>query len=81
MTSPDSQPPSSPTAGNILGTTPAGFSPDQQTQALTLKARILAGENIPLSELKAFILSAEADLSQIRTTRNVKEKKIDVDFF
>lgn len=50
---------------------------------LDLKARILAGEQIPREELVAFILTAEADLSAERKKRNSGEtfKPQDVDFF
>jgi len=83
MTSPDS-PLTKPTeqpAPFLLGEKPRGFSPDQQEQARSIKARILAGEDIPLSELKTFLASAEADLTKSRLARNVKEKQTDVDFF
>jgi hypothetical protein len=83
MTSPDSTPPEKPAnnPGNILGAQPAGFSEPRKLDALSIKSRILAGEQIPLAELSAFILSAESDLTKARTTRNVKEKATDVDFF
>lgn len=61
--------------------TQAGFSEDRRLNAMTLKARLLAGENIPLDELKAFILSAESDLDKNRVKIAKAEKKLDVDFF
>jgi hypothetical protein len=75
MTSPDSPPP------NILGEKPRGFTDPQKQAALEIKARILAGETIPLAELQAFILSADADLSTTRAKKNTVEKRSDVDFF
>ena len=83
MTSPDS-PPTKPTdspASFLLGENPRGFSTDQQQAAREIKARIQAGETVPLEDLKAFLKSAEADLSKTRLARNVKEKQTDVDFF
>lgn len=78
MTS-ENSPPSLP--ANILGEKPAGLSDPLKLRALEIKARILAGENIPLAELSSFILSAESDLTTSRTKRNIVEKKTDVDFF
>lgn len=83
MTSPDSPPTKltdSPGAF-LLGENPRGFTPDQQQTAREIKARIQSGETVPLEELKAFLKSAEAELSKTRLARNVKEKQTDVDFF
>ena len=77
MTSPDSQNP----PVNILGENPRGLSDPLKETALLIKARILSGETVPLSDLTAFILSADADLSTAKAKRNTVEKKIDVDFF
>lgn len=65
----------------ILGNQPAGFSPEQAQSAREIKARILAGETIPLADLKSFILSAERDLTKARKVENIKVKQTDVDFF
>lgn len=61
--------------------TQAGFTDPLKLSALSLKSRILSGEAIPLSELKAFILSAEKDLGENRMKAAKIEKKQDVDFF
>ncbi len=65
--------------------TQAGFSEAQKLDALTLKARIQAGEKIPREEMIAFILSAEKDLSSNRVKLDkppaAKTKPQDVDFF
>lgn len=76
MTSPDS-----PNSNQVLGTNPAGFSPDQGQKARDIKARILSGEPVPLEELRLFILAAERDLTKARKAENVKVKQTDVDFF
>lgn len=69
----------------MLGENPRQPSDTQRMANLDLKARILSGEKIPLNELRAFILAAEADLSDKRTKRNAPEPKAekpkDVDFF
>lgn len=61
--------------------TQAGFSLNSTIAALTLKARIQAGENIPRDELIAFIRLAETDLTSQRKAVNKAEKPKDVDFF
>ncbi len=66
---------------NILGTNPAGLSAESKLTALDLKARILAGENVPLADLKAFLLQADTDLTSARKKENKAEKTTDVDFF
>ena len=68
-------------AGNILGVSPQGFSTSLQHQALSIAQRIQSGENIPLDELKAFILAGDSDLTKTAKVRNGKEKATDVDFF
>ena len=51
-------------------------------QNLDLKARILSGENIPLEELRQFILTAEKGFNAERKRRNRAETEPkDVDFF
>jgi hypothetical protein len=73
--------PNSPPSPFSLGTNPAGFSPAQAQAARDIKARLLAGESIPLEELKLFILSSERDLTQSRKAENTVIKATDVDFF
>lgn len=62
-----------------------GFSPQGRENACLLKTRILNGEQVPLSELKAFILAAQSDLEGDRVKRNKAENKVDpnkeIDFF
>ena len=65
----------------ILGNSPAGFSASLRQHALDLRTRMQNGETIPLSELKAFILEADADLSTSRAKRANPPKSTDVDFF
>lgn len=55
-------------------------SPSLIQEAQTLKARIHAGEKIPLEELKAFILKANSSLSTQRKSKETP-KDSDVDFF
>ena len=55
----------------------APLTPAQQT-ALALKSRILAGEKVPLDELKEFILLANSNLT---SQRKEAQKPSDVDFF
>lgn len=43
-----------------------------------LKRRILGGENVPLEDLKEFILGSYVSLEK---DRKVREKPADVDFF
>ena len=50
-------------------------------QALSIAQRIQSGENIPLDELRAFILAGDSDLTKTAKVRNGKEKATDVDFF
>lgn len=59
----------------------SGFSEEQKIKALTLRTRLANGELVPLSELKAFILSAEKDLSENRVKQAKVQKQTDVDFF
>lgn len=49
-----------------------------QLAALDLRRRMLAGEKIPLSELKEFILASNSTLEGQRKQR---EKPTDVEFF
>lgn len=49
-----------------------------QVEAKTLKARIQSGENVPLDDLKSFILKANGALDKQRKEEN---KPQDVDFF
>ena len=49
-----------------------------QEEAMRLQARIRAGENVPLDDLKAFILLANKSLEK---QRRETEKPTDVDFF
>lgn len=67
--------------GNLLGTNPASLGAETKLDALSLKARILAGEKVPIEDLKAFILKADADLTSTRKRENKVEKATDVDFF
>lgn len=76
----DSQPSAS-TSAQPSPQTQAGFSQDSTLAALSLKARIQAGENIPRDELIAFIRLAETDLAAQRKAVNKAEKPKDVDFF
>ena len=59
----------------------SGFSEEQKLKALTLRTRLANGELVPLSELKAFILEAEKDLSENRVQKAKAQKQTDVDFF
>jgi predicted nucleotidyltransferase len=52
------------------------LTPSQQ--AASLRARILAGESVPLDELKEFIITSNTSLEIQRKTR---DKPSDVDFF
>ncbi len=66
--------------------TQAGFSEAQKLEALTLKARLQSGENIPRAELIAFLLTAEKDLSANKVKLDKPPtpkpaKAQDVDFF
>jgi hypothetical protein len=45
---------------------------------MSLRQRMLAGEKIPLDELRAFILSSNGSLQEQRKQR---EKPTDVEFF
>lgn len=49
-----------------------------QLEALSLRQRMLAGEKIPLDELRSFILSSTGTLEGQRKQR---EKPTDVEFF
>ena len=68
-------------AGNILGESPRGLTESTKLEALALKARIQSGEAVPLEELRAFILSADKDLTATRKTRVNPVKSDDVNFF
>jgi len=62
----------------------SGFSEQQKLEAINLRTRIQNGENIPLEELRKFILSAERDLDANRVKANkppAEPKRTDVDFF
>lgn len=62
----------------------AGFSEQQKLVAIDIRTRIQNGENIPLEELRKFILAAEKDLDANRVKANkppAEPKKSDVDFF
>jgi hypothetical protein len=48
------------------------------TRAAELRARILAGEKIPLEELREFIIASQTALEGQKKTR---EKPSDVEFF
>ena len=54
-------------------------SPSLETEAREIQSRILAGESLPLSSLREFILRANSSLSSERKARNKNEG--DVDFF
>ena len=58
-----------------------GFTEPMKLNVIQLKARIQAGEEITLEEIKNFILLAERDLSETKTKRNIVEKQTDIDFF
>jgi hypothetical protein len=53
-------------------------TPSTQLKALDLQRRMAAGENIPLSELREFILFSNQTLEGQRKQR---EKPTDVEFF
>lgn len=59
----------------------AGFSERAKLAALELKARILAGESVPLEELRTFLQSASNDMEKTRVKRVKPLKDTDVDFF
>ena len=69
--------PSSPDSPNILGEKPLGFTDHQREAAMRLKARIQNGENIPLEELRLFILAADSDLTRDRIAKNKATPEID----
>lgn len=59
----------------------AGFSERAKLDALSLKARILAGETVPLEELRKFLSGASDDMEKTRAKRVKPLKADDVDFF
>ena len=62
----------------------AGFSEQQKLVAIDIRTRIQNGEDVPLEELRKFILTAEKDLDANRVKANkppAEPKKSDVDFF
>lgn len=73
--------PQNPSPQSILGENPKGFSDPAKLAAITLKARILAGENVPLAELIDFISDASTDLTKTVKAKTKKEIITDVDFF
>lgn len=66
---------------STLGENPKGFSDQAKLAALSLKARILSGETIPLAELVGFISDASTDLTKTVKAKTKKEIITDVDFF
>jgi hypothetical protein len=66
----------------------AGFTDAQRIKAMEIRARIQAGENIPLDELKAFLLSSEEDFkgnrlaaSKPTSTKPPPKTDSEIDFF
>lgn len=62
----------------------SGFTEEMRLRALELRTRIQNGENIPLSDLQDFILSAERNLEGNRVKPAPAPKAApaqDVDFF
>lgn len=61
----------------------SGFSEEMRLRALSIKARILSGEQIPREELIAFIKDGDKELDKARVARVKAEtppKPTDVDF-
>lgn len=58
-----------------------GLTPDAKIKALHLQARLLSGEEVPLDEIKEFLINADFDLEKTKVKRSTIIKKEDVDFF
>lgn len=54
---------------------------EMEYRAADMQQRILSGDQIPLDELRAFILFANEDCKEKRTERNKAAPTDDVDFF